>query len=84
MGRSNIPELPYTVFKVLIDLVLNGNGIVLSHNQLQVSYTHVRLGEELIDIIGKYGDPKERYILILLFRCTFRPDELEDRVYRIL
>jgi hypothetical protein len=40
--RRNLPELPKTIFTVMIHWVLNGEDIVLAPKPLQASYTDVR------------------------------------------
>ena len=51
-ARSNLPELPDTMFTVMIHWVLNGKDMVLAHKQLQASYTDVTHWEELVDFIN--------------------------------
>jgi hypothetical protein len=40
--RNNLPNLPNTMFMVVIGWLSNGNSIVLSPNPLQAVYTDVR------------------------------------------
>jgi hypothetical protein len=75
-ATSNYPELPNTMFIIVICRVANGNDIVLSPNQLQATYTDVRHWEELIDVINKNGQPKAPYTLTSRFKCTLQKDEL--------
>jgi hypothetical protein len=77
-ARSNLPELPNTMFMVMIHRVLNGKDIVLAPKQLQVLYTDVRHWEEVVDFINKNGGPKESYILRSMFKRTLEQDELEE------
>jgi len=63
---------------VVICQVSNGNDIVLSLNQLQVTYTDVRHWEELIDLINKNGRPTEPYIPTSRFKCTLEQAELDE------
>jgi len=66
-ARTNLPELPNTIFTVMINWVLNGKDMVLAHEQLQASYTDVRHWQQLLHFIDKNGGPKEPYILISIF-----------------
>ena len=68
--RSTLPELPNTLFIVVICWVSNGKDMVLAPKQLQASYTDVRHWEELIDFINKNGGPKEPYILTSKLKST--------------
>ena len=77
-ARSNLPELPNTMFMVVIHQVSKGNDMVLSPNQLPASYTDVRHWEEVIDFIDINGGPKEPYIVISMFKCTVEQDELDN------
>jgi len=76
-ARSNLPELPNTMFMVVISWVSNGKDMVLAPKQLQASYTDVRHCEELIDFIDQKGGLKEPYIMTSMFKCTLEQDELE-------
>jgi len=62
-ARSNLLELPNTMFTVMIQSVSNGKDMVLDPKQLQASYTDVRYWKELVDFINKNCGPKEPYIL---------------------
>jgi len=77
-ARSNLPELPDTMFTVMIHWVSNGKDMVLAHKQLQASYTDVTHWEELVDFINKNGGPNEPYILTSMLKCTLEQDELEE------
>jgi len=77
-ARSNLRELPNTMFTVMIHWVSNGKDMVLAPKQLQASYTDVRCWEELVDFIDKNGGQKESYILTSMFKCTLEQDELEE------
>jgi len=77
-ARSNLPELPNTMFTVMIHWVSNGKDMVLAPKQLQASYTDVRHWEEMVDFIDKNGGPKESYILTSILKCTLEQDELEE------
>jgi len=74
---SNLPELPNTIFMVVMCWVSNGNDIVLSRKQLQAPYPDVRNWEELIDFINKNGCPTESYILTSMFKCTWEQARLD-------
>ena len=82
-ARSNPPELPNTMFTVMIHWVSNGKDMVLAPKQLQASYTDVRHWEKLVDFIDKNGGPKEPYILTSMFKCTLEQDKLEEDYMRI-
>jgi len=43
---GNLPELPNTMFTVIIHWVLNGKDMVLAPKQLQASFTDVRHWQE--------------------------------------
>jgi len=77
-AKSNLPELPNSMYMVVICWVSNAKDIVLSPNQLQAAYTDVRHWEELIDFINKNRRPKEPYTLTFRFKCTLEKDELDD------
>jgi hypothetical protein len=62
-AKSNLPELPKTMFMVVICWVSNGKEQVLAPNQLQAWYTDMRQWEELIDFINKKEGPKAPYII---------------------
>jgi hypothetical protein len=57
--RSNLPELPNTMFTDMIHRVLNGKNMVLATKPLEASYTDVRHWEESVEFIDKNGSPKE-------------------------
>jgi hypothetical protein len=65
-----LPELPNTIFMVVIRCVSNGYNISLSPNQLQAVYNDERHWEEQIDFINKNKHLKEPYILTLRSKCT--------------
>jgi len=77
--RSNLPQLPNTMFMVVIRWVSNGNDFVHSPKQLQASFTDVRQWEELVDYINNNGDPKGPYILTSMFKCTLEQDNLDGQ-----
>jgi len=59
MGRSNLPDVPKTTFRVVICRVLNDNISLMSRKQLQASCIDVRQREKLIPFIEQSGDLKE-------------------------
>ena len=77
MVRSNLPELPNTMFTVMIHCVSNGKDMVLALKQLEASYTDVRHWEELVDFVDKNGGPKEPYIPKSMFKYTLEQDKLQ-------
>ena len=76
--RSNLPELQYTTFIVVIRWESNGNDIILSPEQLHASYTNVSHWDELIDFIHRNGAPKVPYILTSMLQYTLEQDELNE------
>jgi len=76
--KSNLPELPNTIFMAVIRWVLDGNDNVRSPTQLQAPYTDVKHWKELIDFTNKNGCPKEPYILTSKFQCTLEQDKSEQ------
>ena len=66
-ARSHLPELPNTMFTVIIRLVSNGKDFVLAPKYLQASYADVRHWKESVDSIDKNSGPKEPYILTSMF-----------------
>jgi hypothetical protein len=66
---GNVPELPNTTCMVVIHRVPNGNNVLTSRMQFQVSYTGVRHWEEVIDFIDNDCGPKQPYCLSALSTC---------------
>jgi len=77
-ARSNLPEVPTTMFTVVIRWVSNGNDFILAPKQLQASYPDVGQWEELVDFIDKNGGPQELYILTSMFKCILEQEELDE------
>jgi len=75
----NLPELPNTIFMVVICCVSNTKDMVLAPNQLQTLYTDVRHWEELFVFIHKNGGQQEPYILTSMFQCAFEQDQLDEK-----
>lgn len=76
-ARNYLPELPNTMFKVLICWVSNGNTFILSPKQFPASYIDLEHWEELVDFIEKNVGVKLPDILTLMIRCTLEQDELD-------
>ena len=77
-ARSKLPELPNTMFMVVICSVSNGKDMVLAPKLLEAWHTDVTHWEELVDFIHKNGGPKEPYILNMMFRCTLEQEEWDE------
>jgi len=75
---SNLPELPNTMFLVVIRWVSNVNDIVQSPKQLHTLYTDVQEWKELSDFIDKNWGPKEPYILQSLLKHSLVQDKLDN------
>ena len=78
-ARSNIPEMPNTIFMVVICQVPNGNNDQTSSRQLWALYTDVRHWEELINFIEKNCTQKEQYCLTALYKCNLMQLELDEK-----
>ena len=76
--RGNLPELPNTMFMVVICCMSNSNNVVQSHKHLQALYTNVRYLEELVDFMNENGGLKEPYILFPMCKCKFEQNALDE------